>query len=240
MTRHPATQWLALFLAAASMPALADGNVVDKVYHPYVQPLETEVEWRAILQRDDDRDALDDAYLQRLGFGRSLSDRWFAELYIIGAGDEDNSLEVEGWEAEAKWQLTEQGQYSADWGLLFELEKERSREVWEYATTLIAAGAWRRWAGIANLALIYEWGDTINDEFETELRAQWRYRWMPAIEPGIELYAAETNRGIGPMLRGVQRLAVMNQLTWEVGVIAGITDESPDATLRMLLEYEFY
>lgn len=240
MTRHPARQWLALFLTAASMPALADGNVVDKVYHPYVQPLETEVEWRAILQQDDDRDALDDAYLHRLGIGRALSDRWFAELYIIGAGDEDSSLQVEGWEAEAKWQLTEQGQYSADWGLLFELEKERSHDAWEHATTLIAASEWRRWVGTANLALIYEWGDAINDELETELRAQWRYRWMPAIEPAIEFYAAETNRGIGPVLRGTQRLAVMNQLTWEVGVIAGITDESPDATLRMLLEYEFY
>ncbi len=40
----------ALIIATA---AEADGIVVDKIYDPYVQPLETELEFRTLLQDDD-------------------------------------------------------------------------------------------------------------------------------------------------------------------------------------------
>ncbi len=48
-----------VLLAAAAMligsgSALADGRVVDKVYHPYVQPLEREFEYRFAFQKQAD------------------------------------------------------------------------------------------------------------------------------------------------------------------------------------------
>ena len=36
-------------------PLLADGSNIGKVYHPYVQPLEKEIELKALYQRDNDR-----------------------------------------------------------------------------------------------------------------------------------------------------------------------------------------
>ena len=42
----------------SALPVQADGSVVSKVYHPYVQPLETEVELQTIYEKDDDLKAI--------------------------------------------------------------------------------------------------------------------------------------------------------------------------------------
>ena len=60
----------------------------------------------------------------------AINERWFAELYVIGEELEDQSLELEAYEIEAKWQLTEQGEFAYDWGLLFELEKHHDKDIW--------------------------------------------------------------------------------------------------------------
>ncbi|WP_226648278.1 hypothetical protein [Microbulbifer variabilis] len=214
--------------------------MIDKVYNPYVQPLETEIEWRALAMPEDKQNNLDSLQLHRLGLGHSFSERWFGEAYLIGERYEGEGFDIESMELEVKRQLTEQGEYAADWGLLFELEKELSVNKWEAATALIAARESGRWVGTANLFAIYEWGDDIDNEFETQLRLQGRYRFAEAFEPALELYAGQDTVGIGPMASGVQRLTGARQLYWEFGLIFGITDESPDQSFRLLLEYEFY
>lgn len=229
--------WIAALLP--SLPALADGNLVDRVYDPYVQPLETEIEWRAVGTRDSDGDSLDGFWLHRVGIGYGFSDRWFGEFYAIGEKKPEGGFEIEAAEIEAKWQLTEQGEYSADWGMLFELEREFSENQWEAAATLIAAREWGRWTGTANFALVYEWGSVYN-EFESELRGQVRYRWSPVFEPAIELYAAQDLLGIGPVVVGAWRFEGGRQLRWEVGVIQGLASSSPDQSLRLMVEYEYF
>ena len=232
---------LAVLLATLlPLPGWADGVVIDRVYDPYVQPLETEIEWRSLGMRDSDQDEWDSLQIHRLGVGRGFSDRWFGEIYLIGERDEDQNLSLEALELEAKWQLTEQGEYAADWGLLFELERERDESQWEAAATLLSAREWGRWVGTANLAAIYEWGGSLNDEFETELRLQGRYRLKQSLEPALEFYAGQDTVAIGPVLTGMQRLPRARQIRWELGLILGLTDESPDQTLRLLVEYEFF
>ncbi|WP_204903038.1 hypothetical protein [Microbulbifer mangrovi] len=240
----PTKAWLApLTLAAAvtvtPLVAHADGQVVDRVYDPYVQPLEKELEWRTSAIPGKDK-TWGGEQIHHLGLGRSFSDRWFGEVYLIGARDSERDLKLEAIELEAKYQLTEQGEYAADWGLLFELEHEREENVWEAAATLISSREWGRWTGTANLAAIYEWGDDFKNEWESELRMQARYRWLPHFEPGVEFYAGQDYRGIGPIIRGEKKLPKASKLMWELGVIQGLTSDSPDQTFRLLLEYEFF
>ena len=223
----------ALVSVMAVPPAYADGQVVDRVYDPYVQPLEKELEWRTSSIPGEQQ-------LHRLGFGRSFSDRWFGEVYLIGERNSGEDLKLAAVELEAKWQLTEQGEYAADWGLLFELEQEREDNVWEAAATLLSSREWGRWTGTANLAAVYEWGDDFTNEWESELRLQARYRWSPLFEPGVEFYAGQDYTGVGPVIRGVKKLPRAQQLLWELGVIQGLTSDSADQTIRLLLEFEFY
>lgn len=58
--------------------------VVDKIYHPYVDALENEIEYRSIFQNK--QDGLDNPKeLYRLALGRSIAKSLIAELYLIGA-----------------------------------------------------------------------------------------------------------------------------------------------------------
>lgn len=209
---------------------LADGGVVDKVYHPYVQPLEREFEWRML--------SVGDGQKYRLGLGQSLTDRLFVEGYLI-AKDVGNHLKLDAYEIEAKWQLTEQGEYAADWGLLFELEKTQHDDTWEASVGLLAEKEWGRWVGTANLNIIYEWGPEIKDELETALASQLRYRYKPYLEPAIEFYSSEKGMALGPVLMGDIRLQAAKKVHWELGSILGLGGEAPDNTWRILLEYEF-
>lgn len=215
--------------------AVADGLAIDKVYHPYVQPLEREIEFRW-LRFDTEDSGKNDIY--RLGYGQSLSDDWFAEIYIIG-GNEKDDLSADAYELEVKWQLTEQGEFSADWGLLFELEREADRPNWEFATSVLAAKEWGRTVGTANLGLSFESGSEIEDEVESFAAFQLRYRYARALEPAVELYSGQNTLGAGPVLLGEQRFGGGKKLHWEFGAIFGLSNETPDTTLRALAEFEF-
>jgi hypothetical protein len=147
------------------------------VYHPYVQAMETELEWRMV--------AADGDHLQRLGIGRALTDRLFVEGYLIAA-EKDDTFRLQGYELETRLQLTEQGEYAMDWGMLVELEKAHEEDEYELATALLMEKQWGRWVGAANLWLEYEWGDEVKDEFETATALQLRYRLSPKFEPALE------------------------------------------------------
>jgi len=216
----------------------ANGVVIDKVYHPYVQPLEQELEWRALFQ-DDQPGADDNIQLHRLAYGRSLNDHWFGEIYIIGEKSEDESFEIEAYEIEALWQITEQGEYWADWGLVFELEREADENAQEFATGILVEKEWGKWSGTANAFVGREWGSDIENEWETKLNLQARYRYSRAFEPAIEFYSGEDTQGLGPVFIGQVNLGVKRQIKWEAGSIFGLNKDSPNQTLRMLIEFEY-
>ena len=92
---------------------------------------------------------------------------------------------------------------------------------------------------ICRIIFIYENGSNIKSEFETEFRAKFRYRYLPEIQPSIELYAGEDYFGMGPAIMGVHRLKGQKQIKWEAGFITEVSNSGKDHTLRFALEYEF-
>ncbi len=232
----------ALSVVSLAPAALADvefqHNGVGRVYDPYVQPLERELEFRSLYQTDDDP-LESDILRQRLGFGKSLTERIFAEAYLLAEKQPGGSLRLQGYEAEVKVQLTEQGEYAADWGLLIEFERERSESISEAAIAALVSRQWGDWVGTLNLGVEYEYGSDIDNEVETFMSAQWRYRLRETLEPGVELYADQFTRGIGPVLTGLVRGAGASKWAWEAGLILPLNDTTPDYTYRFLLEFEF-
>lgn len=224
---------LVLLLATS---ANADGVVVGKIYDPYVQPLETEFEWRVVDQQDD---RTPDVQKHSLGFGRSLSDRWAFEVYGIGQRGAGESLSVNAYELELKWQLTEQGEYAFDWGILFELEREIDENAWEFSTQLLMARDFGKVTANANLGVIYEWGHGIDDEFETALHVQTRYRLRESFEPAVELHIGQDTTAIGPVFTGLIRPSQGRKLRWEIGILTGVDEKSPDRIFKANIEFEF-
>ena len=215
--------------------AVADGVVVDKVYHPYVLPNEREVEWRLLSHKDDSGNSLG----QRIAFGHALSEKVTVEAYIVGERDKNDDFRMASYEIETRWMITEQGQYWADWGMLFEIEKEHGKDNWEVASAVLFEKEIGKSSVAMNFFLIYEWGADIKDEIETEFRFQYRYRWLPQVQPAIELYSGEDYVGIGPAFMGIQRFDGQKQLKWEMGFITGLNGDSKDHVLRVAIEYEF-
>jgi len=225
-------------LIAGSGVCLADGIVIDKIYHPYVQPQEQELEFRALFQ-DKQPSVANHTRIYQMAYGRSLSDSLFAEFYVIGKASDSQSLDISAYELEASWQLTEQGEFWADWGLLFELEREANKDVWGLSTAILAEKEWGKWSGTANFFIASEWGSDIKDEFETKLNLQARYRYSRTFEPAVEFYSGQNTRGLGPACLGQIKLSGRRKLNWEAGVIFGLDSKSPNQTLRLLAEFEF-
>jgi hypothetical protein len=224
-----------LFYNLYSVIAFADGVVVDKVYHPYVLPNEKEVEWRLLSHQTEKTNDL----AQRFAYGQSVLDNLMVEFYIVGERDIDGNFGLSAYEIETRWMLTEQGQYWADWGMLFEFEKEHNKDSWEVTSGLLFEKEIGRTSLSINAFLIYEWGNDIKNEIEMEFRAQYRYRWLPQFQPAIELYSGEDYVGIGPAFMGIQRFDRQKQLKWELAFITGLNGESKDHILRAAIEFEF-
>ncbi|NQY88991.1 MAG: hypothetical protein HRT51_14845 [Colwellia sp.] len=233
------TYWIILvtlsFLLGYTSSVHADGVVVDKVYHPYVLPNEREVEWRLFSAKESKNNKLG----QRFSYGQSLTDTLMLEFYLVGERDTYNDFSLTSYEVEARWMLTEQGEFWADWGLLFEIEKQQRKKNWEVTSGVLVEKEFGRTSLTFNAFVIYEWGNTIASEFETEFRLQYRYRYLEQIQPAIELYSGENYLGIGPAFMGIQRFDGQKQLKWELGFITGLDRRSKGHVLRIAVEYEF-
>ena len=92
---------------------------------------------------------------------------------------------------------------------------------------------------IANFGVIYEWGERIQDELESTLRVQTRYRLTEKFEPGIELHVGQDTTALGPAFSGLVRVSRGKKIRWELGMFAGLNERSPDHILKANIEFEF-
>lgn len=225
-------------LALCSGVTLADGFAVDKIYHPYVEAMEQEIEYRVVV-RDSSAELGDRQQTHKIGYGRAFSDRLFGEIYLIGQDPSGESLQLEAYEAEVIYQLTEQGEYWADWGLIVEVEREHNQNAWEAASGILAEKEHGNWSTTVNMLVIYEWGKDLEGEFETRFAFQTRVRYRPWFEPGIEFHSGQNTRAIGPIFQGNYRVGIRKNLHWEAGAYIGLDQETPDSSFRLGLEFEF-
>jgi len=243
MKKISKTIFLVVLYFIGSIAAMATNSAIDKVYHPYILPNETEVEWRLLSQRNDNVNTL----VQRFGYGFSLSDHVMIEGYVVGKRDSSDDYSLQAYEIEMRWMLTEQGQYWADFGALFTLEKQYNMDDWSAKSGLLFEKEFGRTSLAMNFFVEQEWGSDAKAETETDFRFQYRYRWIPQLQPAIEFYSGNDYVGIGPAFMGLQRFDIESQLKWEVGFIFGLkgglsnalTGKNKNQALRIDIEYEF-
>jgi hypothetical protein len=178
--------------------------------------------------------------LQRAGVGYAWTDRIFTEVYLLTESITHEGETIRGYEVELKWQITEQGEYWADWGLLLEAGTARDTNRHEVAAGLL----WEkelgsRWVAAANAIVEYEYGSDIEAEIESALRTQFRYRYSVGFEPAFEIYLDDQDWAAGPAFIGAQTLGVGKQLRWELGFLLGLDADTPESNVRFNLEYEF-
>ena len=146
---------------------------INRVYHPYVEQGERELEYGFTL-----RDlGGDEVLLNRAAVGYAWNDKIFTEIYLLTETLSHDGEEIRAYEAELKWQITEQGEYWADWGLLLEAGTARDISSHEFAAGILwEKEVANRWVATANAIAEYEFGSDIEAELEAAVRAQLRYR----------------------------------------------------------------
>jgi high-affinity iron transporter len=242
-TAAAAALLLGIVLSAHPQASRAD----HVVYSPLVEQGEKAIEFRGHYDFDGN-DALDGGQAYKLEFEWSPTAWWRTEALVeweSEAGEDLDATEV-AWEN--VFQLTEQGKYWADFGLLAEYAhslEDDGEDAIELA--LLAQKDFGR--NEARVNLVFEQPLESGADLEMEYRWQYRYRLEERFEPGIEMYGGlgewgefgsfnDHEQQLGPAMYGKLRTAG-GAFKYEAGLLFGLNDETPDATLRFLLEYEF-
>jgi len=237
---------VALFTLSAPTPAQA----THKVYSPYVEQGEWELELRGHRDFDSD-DAVDGAEKMKVEVGYGVTDYWFTSIYaeIEKAPGGEREHEATAWEN--IFQLSEQGEYWLDWGLYAEYEYAHEDDAADKVELkVLLEKPLTRIVHTANIIFETEVGGGAEDEIEFGYawRTKWQYR--PQLEPAIELYgefgeltdfdksSEQVHQG-GPVILGEFKLTPTSVLAYELGYLFGLTSASPNGTIKWLLEYEF-
>lgn len=233
----------AALLLAAAVAAFLPGRAeaAGKVYLPYVEKGEVELEWISRYVHGDDGNA----WQHKAAIGYGVTDRWFTEIYAEAEKEGGEGYDFSALEWENRFQLVEAGEYWVDPGLLLEYEINTAGGADEAAAALLLAKDTGRFSHAANLKIEKEIGEDAEGGVETGLSWSSRYRYTQAFEPGFEYHAGfgrwrdgsdwdEESHQAGPFLYGKA-----GNVVYTAGYLAGLSHAAPDSEFRLNLEYEF-
>jgi high-affinity iron transporter len=244
-TRAIATLVLVACLATLPAPRV---EAAHTVYSPIVEQGELAVELRS--HRDfDSRAEVDGSQQLKAEFEYTPTSFWRAEL--LGEWEQDGGGSLAATEVawENVFQLTPQGKYWLDLGLVAEYAHSLEHDGNDALELgLLAEKQFERTVLTANFLAEREFAG--GAETALEYAARYRWRLAEAFEPGVELYGELGDWGdngsfeshehqFGPSLLGKFRTTGRSAWKYEAAVLFGLTQESPDTTVRLQLEYEF-
>jgi hypothetical protein len=232
--------------ALISLPALAGPQVLS----PIVDAKEIGIELKANRTSDSDpeRDAARGVSTE---LSLSVTPWWATELEPEWQGEPRRRLKYSGTSWENRFQLTPQGEYWLDAGLL--VEYERAHEADEHNSLTVGALLQTELGGsnltTLNLLFTRELGEGGAPGLSADIRLQSRWRLNPHFEPGFEVYWEPGRWGhfepfeaqrlrAGPVLAGMWRPGGVSKIKYEVGYLFGLNGSSERGTLRALLEFE--
>lgn len=232
--------------ALLAFAPLAHADPDDYVHVPAVEYGERELELRlgTASPTDDSRQSG-----AALAFGYGITTWWATEIAAKWHRSEATSFDELEWEN--RFQLTEPGQYFADFGLLVEIERPHDRA--EGYELRIGPLIQKDFGPVqANFNVLFERHYHASAPEQTELGYEWqlRYAYRPAFDFGAQGFgsvgawndwsALRAQQHIaGPAIFGKLGLGGRQVLKYDAAVLFRLTDAAPATTLRGQLEYEF-
>jgi hypothetical protein len=222
-----------------------------KVYSPTVERGVTELEYRGF--RDfDHRDELDRSQEHKFAVGRGLTDYWFTEVYGAFEKEDGAPLKHEAVEWENRFQLTPQGKYWLDLGLLSELEiGTRSGSANEFVLApLLEKELGSRWLATVNLFFERNFGPDAESGTTFAYAGRLKLRLTRYFDPAIEIfgepgrighfghYSGQEHWG-GPAFYGKVKLEHAGAFEYSAAFLFGTSEAASDRRAVLRLEYEF-
>jgi hypothetical protein len=242
--------WFLLVVAVSILAPRQVHAVEYKIYSPLVVRGETEAEFRGFYSADN-ASARDGEQGYRLAFGHAFTDNWASELYGVFGASPGGSLRGESVEWENHFQLTPQGKYWLDTGIMTELSvSTQGGEPSEVALIPLLENQTGRIVTTLNPFLEWQFGSNAESGTTFGYRGRVEYLWHPAISPAVEFHGEPGEIGdfghlagqrhqAGPAIYGVDRLGGRRAFLYSTALLFGLTWDSPDTTMALRLEYEF-
>jgi hypothetical protein len=251
MQRSQILAALALTLFAGLWAVRVHAGPAKTVYTPIVSYREWELELRGGSQDWARVDHGEQASVLAVGYG--IAPRWYTEFAAEYTRTPGRAARVEELEWENIIQLTEHGRYWLDAGLFAEyaynrLEGEHELKVGPMLQKEVGRSQF-------NLNLLF--GRRIDARMpgeesrrtEVSYAAQWRWHGRNRyFNPGIQAFGglghteklhSEAMRA-GPALFGEASLGGGRKFAYNAALLAGVSANAPDLTVRFQLEYEFF
>jgi len=174
-----------LIIAALGALMLAPSNAQadHKVYSPYVEKGELEIEARGHIDQDG-------AQKNKYEVGYGFTDWWFSSVFAEYEQPAGSSLSHTATSWENIFQLTDQGKHWLDAGLYLEYESPTDGSPTKLETKLLLEKAVGRYVNTANLVMAREVGSGASSTIDLEYAWRTKYKLKPEFEPGIELYGS--------------------------------------------------
>ncbi|MGW8248589.1 MAG: hypothetical protein ACWGOV_10800 [Acidiferrobacterales bacterium] len=234
-----------LVIAASSALVLTpvQASASHKVYSPYVEKGELEIEVRGHVDQDGARK-------NKYEVGYGFTDWWFSSVFAEYEQLPGSSLNHSATSWENIFQLTEPGKHWLDAGFYLEYESPVASGPAKLETKLLLEKAAGRYVNTANLVMAREVGNGASSIVELEYAWRTKYKLKPEFEPGIELYGAagtlaapkldsSQSAQIGPVATGKFHLGGRSAVVYELGYLFGLNNASPSGSVKWLIEYEY-
>lgn len=220
---------------------------------PIVIQGEAEVEIEVEATDDNDSKKAGEAELA-VAMGYGVTDHWSFEIESEWAREPGDSLKHKVIGLENRFQILPQGEYLLDLGFYakyeFGTQKDAADELTLGPIFQHDVGDFRFTAN-PFLSVEIDGASDAAPEFKYGLRAQ--YLWHKAFAPSIEFYGStgaliaskrqsDQTHQLGPVVSGsfsAASLGLPGKFGYEIGVLFGVTDATPDQTYKGKLEYEF-
>ncbi len=212
------------------------------VSSPYVSKGEWDLESKSEYVIDGDND-VDDTFEQSFEVGYGITEYLGIEAGIEFEDEPGEDFEAKSLEVETTIQLSERGEYFIDSGLKFKYEHSLLGGADELVGEVLLAKAVGKMSYGANIDVATEVGDGSDDGQDIGFDWKAAYQYSDHYAFGLEYYGSygDTTDDISDLehLLGPVAYGEIGEVEYEAGVLAGLTDESPDVTLKLNFEYEF-
>jgi hypothetical protein len=236
----------AVILASLALPAVAHAGT--KVYSPIVHEGEFAIEARG--DAAVDRGDTTQTQIYEVEYG--VTDRWQTAIFGELRKDAGGPLRYNATAWENILQLFEQGDAWVDSGLYLEYKVANLKDAADKVEgKLLLEKELGKTVSTANLIFEKEVGSHAEEGTEFGYALRTKYRWKPFLEPAIEAFGdvgemrdvkpfRDQSHRLGPVILGAIPLAPSVGFYYELGWLFGLTQASPDHSIKWLAELEFH
>ena len=223
-------------------------SAADKIYSPYVEPGELEIEYFGSR-------SVGDAQQQQFSVGYGVTERWKTELYSKFDKDSGDKLTFDEWEWENIFQLTERGEYWLDVGASVAYEwTPQNNKADTVETRLLLAKDFNKTSHVLNVIAEKQVGSGPKENLEGKLLWSSRYTYSKYFEPGFEIESDfgelkevgsfnDQKHYVGPAAYGKIPLHFTDRadaLKYRFAYLFGISDAASAGEAIAQLEYELH